>query len=296
MNIQNTKILEGHKSSIYKLVYEPNSGILYSVGGEGWIVEWNPFENGDGQLLAKVPDQIFSFFVSDHYFLVGTFQGNFYVIDKNTKDVVFKEKAHSSGIFSLFSTQQYIYSLGGDGKIIRWRLSDFVKDEIVHLTAKPIRCHDINKNTLDLAVGSSDGNVYIVDFHSLYVKRIIENAHDRSIFSLLYCDDKLLTGGMDAKLKIWSPQNQYTLEESIDAHWFTINDILLTNNWMFTASRDKSIRCWSRKDFSPITTIKWGELENAHMNSVNSLAWSSEHNTLISAGDDRTIRLWNILS
>ncbi|GAA5222172.1 WD40 repeat domain-containing protein [Membranihabitans marinus] len=289
--IKSTKILQGHNSSIYKLFFDEESNELFSVGGDGWLVSWDWQDSLDGQLVAKVEDQIFALAVNSQYFFLGTFSGNLYILDRKSRQEVFAKKIHHKGIYDVVITDEYFYTLGGDGKVRKWKMDthDFVQE--VHLTAKPLRCGKIDTENFQMAIGSSDGNIYILDLHNLYLNKVVNEAHERSVFSLAYISGQLISGGMDALLRVWDSK-LWTLQHSLPAHWYTINDIIDLGSVMATASRDKSIRFWSKQDFQPITSIKWGQTTEAHVNSVNSLAYCQKAKVLFSASDDRSIRLW----
>jgi len=150
-----------------------------------------------------------------------------------------------------------------------------------------------------LAVGASDGHIYFISERDFALTKVIQDAHDKSVFSLAFSYDgnKLLSGGRDALLKCWHlDQNKPKLETSINAHWFTINAIALhPNGHIFaTASRDKTIKIWDSKTLKVLKVLE-GVRDGGHVNSVNTLLWIDGGKLLASAGDDRTIVLWELV-
>jgi len=101
----------------------------------------------------------------------------------------------------------------------------------------------------------------------------------------------LLTGGRDAHLNIWKVGN-YKLVKSIPAHNWAIYDIVFSpdGSLFATASRDKTIKIWDAKTYQILKRITKENFE-AHTHSVNKLIWSSFHNYLVSAGDDRMVMI-----
>ena len=66
--------------------------------------------------------------------------------------------------------------------------------------------------------------------------------------------------------------------------------------WFASASRDKSIKIWDPRNFKLLKVIDASKKGmNAHINSVNKLLWLSYNNYLVSASDDRSIMVWEII-
>src|SRR5699024_3227944 len=124
---------------------------IYSVGGEGWLVEWKVRHSDHGVLIARVPDQIFALSVSPEYFLLGSFQGNFYVLNRREGKIEFQEKVHKGGIFDIHWDDHYFYTFGGDGRLIRWDKANFEKEKILEISNKSLRTFAINKERGEIA-------------------------------------------------------------------------------------------------------------------------------------------------
>jgi WD40 repeat protein len=291
--IQNVKVLQGHEGAIYKIVFDQQNRKLYSVGGDGWLVEWDVDRSDNGVLLARVPDQVFSLAVTRDHFLMGSFQGNFYILDRENKSILHQERVHKHGVFSILAEGNNIYTFGGDGRIIQWNAKTYEKTKVLPLSNKSVRAQAVNPEGDLLAVGSSDGSIYILSYPDLYLRKQIEHAHAPSVFTLAWADGKLISGGRDALMKLWHVQNDYELDQTINAHWYAIYDLVLTTDFLISSSRDKSIRWWKRKSLEPVATIKWGDVMEAHVHSVNTLAYDRDKHVLYSGSEDRTIRTWD---
>jgi WD40 repeat protein len=104
----------------------------------------------------------------------------------------------------------------------------------------------------------------------------------------------LLSGGRDARLRIWNIENNFELEKEIPAHNYAIYKIMFNSSGslLATASRDKTAKVWDASDASFLFRL---DKENfkGHLNSVNTLLWLNE-DTLISGSDDRSIVVWKI--
>lgn len=290
--IENVKILQGHEGAVYKIVFDERENKLYSVGGEGWLVEWDVHQSENGVLLARVPDQVFSLAVSPDYYFVGSFQGNFYIINREERKIEFQKKVHRGGIFDIHWNHEYIYTFGGDGRIIQWSFENLNMVKSVQLSNQSLRTYTILHDRDEIAVGCSDTSIYVLSYPDLYLRKQIEGAHEPSVFALLYSDQRLLSGGRDARIRIWDPADNFRMKEVLDAHWYAIYDLIQTPSMIISSSRDKSIRWWDRERVRPLASVKWGEVENSHVHSVNTLAYDPVKNIVFSASDDRTIRLW----
>lgn len=290
--IRHVKILQGHEGAIYKLHFDPENRKLYSTGGDGWLVEWDVDRSDDGVLIAKVPDKVFSLAVTPKYFLLGSFLGNFYILDRGNLSVLHEERAHQQGIFSILAAGDSFYTFGGDGRILRWSNSSFEKLKDFPLTNKSIRVQALHPGGHILATGCSDGSIYILSFPDLYLKKQIVDAHDPSVFALAWVDDMLVSGGRDALLKSWNMAKDYAPDKTLNAHWYAIYDLALTSEYLISSSRDKSIRWWNRNNLQPVQTVKWGDALEAHVHSVNTLAVDMFKNEVYSGSEDRTIRVW----
>ncbi len=285
----------GHNASIYALAKGKDDDHFLSAGGDGWIVEWNIHEPDLGQLRAKTDSQIFSLnHFSDWDLLVaGNMEGGIHFIHSKEKKDVKNIAHHEQGTFSIQSLGDKIVTAGGLGKLTTWDSKNLMPKETLHLSSTSLRCATIFGQKI--LVGSSDDSIYILD-QNLGLIQQIEKAHDNSVF----CIDVhpkgnyFISGGRDAHFKVWNFEGKNLFSES--AHWFTINDIKFRpdSSIFATASRDKTIRLWDSENFSllkEINTIKNG----GHINSVNRLMWlGNDH--FISASDDRSIILWELLS
>ena len=122
-------------------------------------------------------------------------------------------------------------------------------------------------------------------------------AHEFSVNLVKYHPNGkyLLSGGRDAHLKIWDIKNDYELVKSIPAHNYAIYSIAFSpdNKLFATASRDKTFKLWDAENFDFLLRVN-KENFDGHVNSVNAIFWSNYNNYLISAGDDRTIMLWEV--
>ena len=296
-----TKIaqLRGHKAAVFAFAEADDPQHFLTGAGDGWIVKWNLDEAENGTLIAKVPKNIFSLYnLTDQQLIVaGNMDGGVHWVDLNDPEKTKNIAHHQKGVFDIQLIDDQIYTLGGEGMLTRWSVTERRTLESFHITNQSLRSMAFNKERNEITVGASDNNIYILDAKTLSIKHIIRNAHENSVFTVQYSLDGyyLLSGGRDATLKVWAIEREFELISEQAAHWFTINHIVYhpDGHLFATASRDKTIKIWNAENFKllkVIDTIKNG----GHINSVNKLYWSSYNNYLLSCSDDQSIIVWEI--
>lgn len=296
MEARKVSHLQGHRSAIYALSRFSDEQHFLTAGGDGLAVSWNMDDPENGKLIAKVEAQIFSlgYFHKHQKLALGNMNGGIHFIDlregKNIKNVI----AHEKGVFRFLDLGDSFISIGGKGNLIKWNLDTLKAEESLLLSGASLRGMAYHADRKEIAIGASDHHIYFLDAETLAIKNRIKNAHENSVFSLIYHPNgtDLLSGGRDAQLRRWNLENLEKLDEK-PAHWFTINDMAIHPNGhlLATASRDKSIKIW---DTNTLELQKVLDLPRygAHANSVNALYWSSYRETLVSVSDDRSIALW----
>ena len=291
--------LTGHNASIYALAQGQTEGLFLSAAGDGWVVQWDLAQPELGKLLAKVETQIFSMCVlhDSEQVVVGNMNGGVHWVDlvrpENTKNVLH----HQKGVYAILREKEHIYTGGGDGILTKWSIAERRTLESLELSAKSLRSIAFCAARKELAIGASDGFIYLIDIENFSIKRQFL-AHENSVFCLHYSPDnqQLISGGRDAQLKVWTLEKNCQNSLTQPAHWFTINDLAFhPNGHLFaTASRDKTIKIWDAKTYQLLKVIEIIR-DKGHLNSVNALLWHPYKNLLISASDDRTIIIWEMI-
>ena len=291
--------LTGHKDAVYTIERGLNDNDIFSAGGDGMVSHWKLDSPNEGELIAKLPNSIFSLHhLKDRDQLVvgQNFEG-IHLLDIHEKKEIASLKIGNSYIFDIQSYQQELFIACGDGRVAIIGLDDWSVRKHMHHSASSARSIAVNKDRQVFAVGYSDHSIRVyslVDFSLLKEWK----AHDNSVFSVKFTADGryLLSGSRDAHLKVWDLDHDYQLYQDIVAHMYTINHIEFSpdNKHFVTCSLDKSIKVWDSEAYKLLKVIDKSR-HAGHGTSVNKLAWTSFHNQLISASDDRTLSIWEII-
>ena len=305
-NVEKIDTFGGHKEPVYalaKFLEKSNSSRFFSAAGDGQVVRWNLQKPDIGELIARVPNSIYSLAFDEkrNELWVGQNYEGIHVIDPETKQELRTLKLSTAAIFDIQiydngERPPQVFTAGGDGVISVIDLENFVFKKHIKASEKSVRCIAINPVEREFAAGYSDNTIGIFDLRDFSLKKILKG-HQNSVFALKYSPDfrYLLSGGRDAHLKVWNVEENHVLEKDIAAHLFTINDISYSpdNQYFSTCSMDKSIKIWDAETFKLLKVIDRAR-HAGHGTSVNKLLWLDFENTLISASDDRTISVWKL--
>ncbi len=280
------RILTGHRQSVYALA-KLNDEQFISAGGDGYIVEWKPFENENGVAQATVPEPVYSLAYINNSILAGSQSGFLYQIQGSE---VRKIVAHTAGIFRIVAFNGAIITLGGDGKMMVWNSNlELLKTE--HVSTKSLR--SFVEFPGGFAVGCSDAFVHL--FNSEFKKMEVLEIHDSSVFALEYLPQKkwLISAGRDAKFQLYQIFSGEFGQE-IAAHLLHVHDLELSpyNKYLCSASMDKTIKIWDAENLQLLKVLDHAKY-GVHKSSVNALLWLNS-NTFISASDDRSIGVWQM--
>jgi WD40 repeat protein len=288
--------LTGHRDCIYTLSPSLTDKKFLSAGGDGLVVEWEPDESENGQLVAEVANSIYaiSLIPGTSYLAVGQNYEGIHIIDMNEKKEVGSLKIGKSAIFDMCPIKNVLFIGDSSGTITLIDLKSLTILKKIKKSTKSVRA--IVSNGKDLAAGYSDNRIRIFDLDNLSQTNELKN-HSNSVFTLKYSPDNkfLLSGGRDAHLNIWDTENNYSLNESIIAHMYAINSIVYSpeGRHFATCSMDKTVKIWNTDTRQLIKVIDRTR-HGGHSTSVNKLFWSSYKNRLISCSDDRSIALWDL--
>lgn len=284
----------GHKAALYALAPGRDDRHFLSTGGDGWIVEWDLDDPDTGRLLASVDTQVFSMYAVPEQNLViaGNMNGGVHWIRYDKPELTRNVLHHKKGVYDIEVLGNRVLTAGGEGLLTVWDLETGHAVESYHLSNQALRSIAYSADRGELAVGASDGSIYLLNSETLALKKVLTNAHENSVFTLAYTPGgrHLLSGGRDAMLRIWKTDDFLPVSEQ-PAHWYTLNHIVFSPDGAHfaTASRDKTVKIWDAATFSLVKVLDVVR-DNGHVNSVNRLMWLPDG--LVSASDDRNAKIW----
>lgn len=293
--------LEGLEGSVYTLERTSDSARIYSGSSDRMVVEWNLETMQAEKAVATLPTKAYALkYIDDfNWLVVGNMIGGLHIIDLTAKKEIRLMKLHTKTVFDLKydAETKRLFSMSADGSFAVWSLPEF---EVLHhrtLTHLKVRSFAFRPDMKEAAIGCGDGSIRIINTET-YEELIKLEGHekDHSVNALAYSPTgkHLLSGSRDARLNYWNLKDGYDLFMRIPAHNYAIYSIVFhpTKPLFATCSMDKAIRIWEDGHMQPKTTMDI--TTGGHTNSVNKLLWSDHNDYLISTGDDRTIRVWDV--
>ncbi|MDQ2656611.1 MAG: WD40 repeat domain-containing protein [Bacteroidota bacterium] len=298
IQIKRLHALTGHRDAVYTICRGPEPSRFFSAAGDGMIALWDLSSPESGELIAKLPNSIYAL----HYFeladllIVGHNYEGIHLLDWKTKKESGSLKLSAAAIFDLQSIDNRLVVGSGDGVVTLVDLRNLTILKKVKGGEKSARTIAINREREEIAIGFSDNFIRVYDL-DLTLKQEWQ-AHTKSVFTLRYSPDGqwLLSGSRDARLKAWSLDANYQLAEEVVAHMYAINHIQFSpdGKHFVTCSMDKSIKVWDAKALKLLKVIDRAR-HAGHATSVNKLLWTDYDNQLLSASDDRSISVWQII-
>jgi WD40 repeat protein len=305
------QIHSGHRGPVYALEPGTATGSFFSASGDGLVVRWNIAAPDHGEQVVDAGQAIFSMHHSPqrNMLLLGTEGGDLHVIDLAVARETQLIRMHHKGIFRIMSLDaDRFVCAGGDGYLSCWQWTDGRAQLLrsIPLGEDKLRDLALSPDGSSLAVAVGDGTIRILDTtlfneaHTLIAdtpkKGSVPGDEERhlGISALAYHPSKqvLVSGGKDGHLRLWHVGDEYRAILAMPAHKGTIYAIRFSPDGGIcaTASRDKTAKLWDPSDFSPLARLDRDRAGHSH--SVNALLWCND--LLLSAGDDRSIRAWQV--
>lgn len=289
--------LTGHREPIYTLQRSSLAHVFFSAAGDGMIVSWNLTQPGEGELIAKLPHSVYALHhLKNDLLVAGHNYEGIHLLDWQNKKELASMQMTSSAIFDIQSHGKDVIIASGEGLLTIVDQEQWMIKKRLLASEASARTIAVNPQAGEVAVGYSDQFIRIFDLDTYQLKKEWK-AHTNSVFSLVYSPgfQFLLSGARDARIKVWETAS-YTLHEEIAAHLFAINHIESSadGKHFVTCSMDKSIKVWDARELKLLKVIDKAR-HAGHGTSVNKLLWTSFDNQLVSASDDRTLSVWNII-
>jgi WD repeat-containing protein 61 len=292
--------LNGHAGSIYGLSKGKLEHLLYSAGSDKFVAEWNLQTLNPSPFNIKFENSVYSVLYDEEQknIYAGNSKGGIHIINLDTKQEIKLLQNHHAAVFDIKKSKKYqlIFTCGGDGLLSIIDAKELNCIKIISLCNYKVRNACVSPNEELLAIACGDCTIQILDISQQKITHKFP-AHNMSVNCLAFHPNgkHLISGGKDGFLNVWDIARNFELIQSLPAHNFALYGIEFNPqaNLFATASRDKSIKIWDAETFNVLVKIDRKNFEG-HLNSVNKIIWTDYNNYLISAGDDKTIMLWEI--
>ncbi|MFY0624965.1 MAG: WD40 repeat domain-containing protein [Reichenbachiella sp.] len=253
-NFESGRLIAKIPTSVYGLHFLAERGILIIGQNYEGIHLINVADLSIVGSLKLTKNAIFDIKVFENLIIVAAGNGELFVVDLDTLQIVKKSSIAEKNLRTIFITEKKKCLIGtSEGKIIQIDLGT-LKIE------KEILGHD--NSVFSLASSSNE--------------------------------PLMVSGSRDAKLKFWDIETLSITESINAHMYAINDIKFHKSGLHFaTASMDKTIKIWDYKKKKLIKVIDKAR-HQGHLTSVNKLVWSSHNDYLISCSDDRSIGVWSI--
>jgi WD40 repeat protein len=291
--------LTGHRDAVFCLQRVSIEQLVVSAAGDGMIVLWDLDNSESGVLIAKLPNSIYAIHhhqLSDTLIAGHNYDG-IHILDWKNKKEIGSLQMTKAPIFDVQSVGRKAFVAAGDGTVTKVDIETLTIEQRADGSDKNARTIAVSEKRGELAVGYSDHFIRVFDLDTLQLKKAWQ-AHDNSVFTLRYTPDEkhLLSGSRDARLKAWDVSADFVKSAEVVAHMYAINHLEFSpdGKHFVTCSMDKSIKVWNAEALRLLKVIDRAR-HAGHGTSVNKLLWTTYKDQLVSASDDRTLSVWNII-
>jgi WD40 repeat protein len=298
VQIRRLHSLKGHRDAVYTLHGPKDSHYFFSGSGDGMVVRWDLEQPENGELIAKLPNSVYAlhYLPSADLLIAGHNYEGIHLLDWQNKKEVASLKLTAAAIFDIQSIGDKLLVSSGDGVINLVDHNTLSVVKKIKASERSARTIAVSPTGKEFAVGFSDHWIRVFDEN--LTEKYAWHAHENSVFTLRYSPDgkTLLSGSRDARLKAWEVGHRYEKAEEVVAHMYAINHIEFSpdGKHFVTCSMDKSIKVWDSSALKLLKVIDRAR-HAGHATSVNKLLWTDYQNQLLSASDDRSISVWQII-
>ncbi|MFM7388892.1 MAG: WD40 repeat domain-containing protein [Bacteroidota bacterium] len=275
-----------HNNPIYSIAQ--NGEVVFTSSSDGTVKKFNLATMQLEPFTVRTSHSCICLHVlSNGWLCLGLINGDFHVLDPATNQDLFSFSFGERGVFSMDSSNDLgcLFIGLSSGKLAVFRLDTFELlfwDRIANDKIRGVKW----SNTLQkICLTSKDGSVSVVN----PLNYAIEHSwmgHEMGANAIVCLNDgRVITGGKDGYIRVWG-NDEWRLEHAFPAHRGVVYSMVVIGDYLFSASRDKSIKVWSLVDYSPLQKL------TAHRQSVNALVQQNEH-SFVSVSDDGTLIFWN---
>ncbi len=187
--------------------------------------------------------------------------------------------------FSMQNDQ--LLTVGVDNTVRLWNLMSR-QGRILYTTKHVVNSVAFSNDGAHVAIGENDGLVRLFSTAGGSVRVFEGHVGDVYALTFLPNDRRLVSGGMDHKLRIWDLEKG--LLRTIDASGMGVIQLLASQDGttLFSLGREATIRRWNVETGDPLPLLR------GHRTMVGRIDLSPEGSRLVSTGSNGDIRLWDL--
>ncbi len=287
------KKIAQHSGSLYAVAYSKKLNLIFTGGADKIIASWDPENFENNPFSIKTNSAILNLnIIDENHLFVGLFNGNFHIIDLETKKELKYITKHTKGVFSSCVTKNNQLIVGsGDGHVSIWDTKDYTLLFEKQICEGKIRA--ISSIDNQVFIGDSNGNLFTLDLNTFDFSAQGYSIDEEGISSICYLEEKncLLIGGKNAWMFVFDLSTRKTIH-SFPAHNWPIYQIIYNREiGLFSCSRDKIIKKWNVDTLETQERYSWPN-HKGHTHSINNMCFVPSYKYLVSIGDDKSICIW----
>tara|TARA_B100000674_G_C37849968_1_gene919462 strand:+ start:118 stop:1011 length:894 start_codon:yes stop_codon:yes gene_type:complete len=283
-----------HSGPLYAVTFSKKYNLLFTGGSDKVVATWDIEKEENTPLTIKTDSPILNLQLlnEDKHLFIGLFNGDFHLIDLETRKEISVFSNHKLGVFASSYVQTYNRLIvgAGDGTLSIWDSKQFKLLKKHQLSNGKIRAIQVVDK--EVFIGNSKGQIFNFTISNLEEMRLFITLK-HPIFCLNYHENKntLLIGDKNAHLTSVDLKTK-NITDSIPAHNWPIYRVEWLNGAEFvTCSRDKIVKIWDASSMKVKQRLCFPDFQG-HLNSVNNLVSIPSINSIVSVGDDKQICIW----
>jgi len=290
-NAKVDKVISGHNNKVYRLVYNEDNKTFYTSGADGVVIAWDYGKGSKARVSGKGHTAAVNCMAlyNKNELVATSVQNNVRFIPLDTFEYS-KEEIKLNGSpcdIAVAGDVVIVVTHKGVSIIKNKQLVNEQTDLGFEATAVTI-----SKDGDKVVIGGADKKARLFDFDGTKLTKKAEFEAQRGrITKVAFSPDASLVavGDSNREIVVYNTDNQSVKYNGLVFHTSQITDLAWSPSGEFLASSavEKNVIVWNLKEEKRAIT------DIAHLGGVSAIAFvSDEENTVLTAGNDLTIKSW----